>query len=343
MPSEVATDTVVRIRDIAGVPGTKQRGLITVGETPMGPIQFPLVIITGVKAGPRLCITAGVHGTEYPAMDSLMRTIAQLNPNELAGTVIAVPVVNSMMFRTRAPYLSPIDGLNLNRTFPGIPDGTISEVLAHVVLNEIVLQADYHIDCHGGDLPEVLLPYTGYPTQGKMEQDAIGEAMARLYSPRIVALYREGTTLPSTKGSLVSEASKRGVPSILTESGSAGGLDSAHVQIHMNGARNVMRFFKMIPGEPVLEGERLAAKDQFLVTARKGGLVRLAIGIGEELKRDQLIAEICDVFGDVVEQVRSPRDGIARILWTNKAVNTGDPIVKCWIADQAPPFELPSR
>jgi predicted deacylase len=334
----VPTDTLVQIRDIAAKPGTKQRGFVTVGETPMGPIQFPLVIISGTKPGPKLCITAGVHGTEYPAIDALLRTINEVDPATLAGTLIAVPVVNSMMFRARSPFLSPVDGLNLNRTFPGAAEGTISETLAHVLLNEVVAQADFHIDCHGGDFPELLLPYCGYPMQGKQEVDEHGEAMARLYSPRIVALYREGSTLPPTKGSLVNEASRRGIPSILTESGSAGGLDPAHVEIHRNGMRNVMRYLKMIPGDPVIHGERMVAKDQFLVNARRGGLLRLAISVGEELKKGQLIAEVCNVFGEVVEAITAPRDGIARIIWTSKAVNTGEPIVKCWIAAKAPPF-----
>ncbi len=197
-----------------------------------------------------------------------LRTITTLDPADLSGTVIAVPVVNSTMFRTRSPFISPIDGLNLNRTFPGRADGTITETLAHILLNEVVMQSDFHIDCHGGDLSELLLPYCGCPLHGNPEADAHGEAMARLYSPRIVALYREGSTLPPTKGSLVNEASRRGIPSILTESGSAGGLDPSHVEVHMNGTRNVMRYLKMIPGDPVVRGDRMVAKDQFVVSAR---------------------------------------------------------------------------
>lgn len=338
-----AMHAVVRIRDIAADAGTKQRGYVTVGETPMGPIQFPVVVIRGVKPGPTLCITAGVHATEYPAIDAVLRTIVALDPRELAGTVIAVPVVNSAMFRARSAFLSPIDGLNLNRTFPGRPDGSISEVLAHVVLNEVVAQADFHIDCHGGDLPEILWPYAGYSMTGNPKVDERGEAMARLYSPRIVALYREGSTLPPTRGSLTNAASHRGIPSILAESGSAGGLDPAHVQVHVNGIRNVMRFLHMIPGEPVVHGERMVATDQFIVDARRGGLLRLAIGIGDEIKKGQVIAEICDVFGEVVEKVVSPRDGLARIIWTPKSVNTGDHIVKCWVAEPAPSFAATDR
>ncbi len=330
-------ETVFRIRDIAAERGTKRRGTLTVGETPMGPIQIPLVIVHGATAGPTLCLTAGIHAAEYPAIDAVIRAAAGLDPADLSGTVVAVPVANSPMFRARSAFLSPIDGLNLNRTFPGRPDGTISEVVAHVLLNEVVALADFHIDCHGGDLPEILWPYSGYFMAGHPAADERGEAMARLYSPRIVALYREGTALPPTEGSLTTEAARRGVPSILAESGSAGGLDPSDVQTHLHGIKNVMRFFKMLPGEPVIHGRRMMAAGQFVVDARRGGLLRLAIGIGDEIEKGQEIAEVCDVFGDVVERIVSPADGIARIIWNHKAVNTGDPIVKCWIVEPAPP------
>ncbi|HSB67901.1 MAG TPA: succinylglutamate desuccinylase/aspartoacylase family protein [Candidatus Methylomirabilis sp.] len=329
--------TVFRIRDIEAKMGTKQRGHLTLGETPMGPIQIPLVIAHGAKAGPTLCITAGVHAAEYPAIDAVLRTVSRLDPAELSGTLLAVPVANPPMFRARSAFTSPIDGLNLNRTFPGKPDGTISELIAHVLLAEVVARADFHIDCHGGDLPEILWPYSGYAMTGNPAVDERGEAMARLYSPRIVALYREGTPLPPTKGSFTSEAARRGVPSILAESGSAGGLDPSDVETHLHGIRNVMGFLKMLPGEPVIRGRRMLAVAQFVVDARRGGLLRLAIGIGDEIRKGQEIAEVCDVFGDVVERIVSPGDGIARIIWTHKAVNTGDPIVKCWIVEPAPP------
>lgn len=336
--SAVDDRTAFRIRDIAAEPGTKQRGYLTVGETAMGPIQIPLVIIHGARPGPTLCLTAGVHAAEYPGIDAVLRTLTDLHPANLSGTVIAVPVVNAPMFRARSGFLSPIDGLNLNRTFPGDPHGTISEVIAHVLLEEVVTRADFHIDCHGGDLPEILWPYAGYSMTGNSAVDERGEAMARLYSPCIVALYREDTPLPATKGSLTNEAARRGVASILAESGSAGGLEPKDVQNHLRGIQNVMRFFKMLPGEPVIPGRRLVATNQFIVDARHGGLLRLAIAIGDEIRKGQELAEVCDVFGNVVEKIVSPSDGIARLIWTHKAVNTGDPVVKCWQVKAAPPF-----
>src|SRR5215217_3671733 len=189
----------VHIRDIVAKPGTRASGYLTIGETPTEPIRVPIVIVNGSRPGPRLCLTAGVHAAEYPAIDAVMRTVQSLDPTELAGTVIAVPVVNPPMFQRRAGFLSPIDGLNLNRTAPGRADGTISEVLAHVLLNEIIGTCQYHIDCHGGDLGEILWPYSGYALTGDSEQDRQGEVLARIWSPRIVALYREGSGLPPTK------------------------------------------------------------------------------------------------------------------------------------------------
>ena len=341
--STVDMSSEFRIRDIAAKRGAKQHGYLTVGETAMGPIQIPLVIVHGAKAGPTLCITAGVHAAEYPAIDAVLRTIVGLDPAVLSGTVIAVTVINTPMFRARSGFVSPIDGLNLNRMFPGKADGTITEVMAHVLLTEIVARADFHIDCHGGDLPEILWPYAGYAMTGNTSVDERGEAMVRVYSPQIVALYREGSALPPTKGSFTHEVARRGIPSMLAESGSAGGLDPADVQTHMNGLQNVMRFFKMLPGDPVILSKRVMAAGQFVVDARHGGLLRLAIGIGDEIKKGQQIAEVCDVFGNVVEKIVSPADGIARLIWTHKAVNTGDPVVKCWVVEPAPPFPTTDR
>jgi uncharacterized protein len=324
----------VHIRDIVVRPGTRASSFLTIGETPTEPIRIPLVVVHGRRPGPRLCLTAGVHAAEYPGIDAVMQTVQGLDPLELAGTVVAVPVVNPPMFQRRSGFLSPIDGLNLNRTAPGRADGTISEVLAHVLLNEVIGPCQFHIDCHGGDLGEILWPYSGYALTGDSEQDRQGEALARLWSPRIVALYREGSELPPTMGSLTTQAARQGVVSILAEAGSNGTLEPADVEIHMRGMRNVMRHLGMIAGEPESAGDHVQPTGQFVVSARCGGLLRLKIGIGDEIREQQEIAEVCNLFGKVVERIHAPQNGIARLIWAHKAVNTGDPIVKCWVVDR---------
>jgi uncharacterized protein len=325
-------DTVrVQIRGIGAGPGERAQGWLTIGETPSEPIRIPLVIVNGRRAGPRLCLTAGVHASEYPGIDAVMRTVQELDPAELTGTVVAVPVVNTPMFQRRAGFLSPIDGLNLNRTAPGRAGGTISEILAHTLLEEVIGVCQYHIDCHGGDLGEILWPYAGYAITGNADQDRQGETLARLYSPGIVALYEEGSSLPPTGGSMTAQASRRGVVSILAEAGSNGTLEAADVAIHRRGIRNVMRHLGMIAEEPEVDGERVLPVDQFTVSAQRGGLLRLAIGIGDEIAEGQEVAQVVDLFGETVERIRAPRAGIARLIWAHKAVNTGDPVVKCWV------------
>jgi predicted deacylase len=320
----------VRIREIAAAPGTRAAGFVTIGETPTEPFRIPVVVVNGSQPGPSLCLTAGVHAAEYPGIDAVMRTIQDLDPAQLNGSVVAVPVVNTPMFQRRSGFLSPIDGLNLNRTAPGKPDGTISEILAYVLLQEVIGACQYHIDSHGGDLGEILWPYSGYAVTGNTEHDRQGIALAQQWSPRVVALYRQGTALPPTAGSLTSQAARQGVVSILAESGSNGALEPADAETHVRGIRNVMRHLGMISGAPEPARDYLEPTGQFVVSAQRGGLLRLKIAIGDEIEAGQEIAEIANLFGEVVERVHAPQAGLARLIWAHKAVNTGDPIVKCW-------------
>src|SRR6186713_1141032 len=107
-----------RLRGIAAEPGLRSQGFVTIGETPSGPIQFPVVIINGADDGPVLCLTAGVHATEYAPIDAVMRIVQSLDAGTLRGAVIAAPVVNMRMFESRAPFVSPLDGVNLNKAAP---------------------------------------------------------------------------------------------------------------------------------------------------------------------------------------------------------------------------------
>ena len=170
----------MRIRSIAAEPGHRAHGFITIGETASGPIQFPVVIINGAAEGPTLCLTSGVHATEYAPIDAVMRIVQSLDAATLRGAVVAVPVVNMRMFDSRTGFVSPIDGVNLNKAAPGRLDGSISEILAKVLLDEVIATAKVHIDLHAGDLGEMLLPFAGYALTGKRDLDELGEALARL-------------------------------------------------------------------------------------------------------------------------------------------------------------------
>jgi len=321
----------LRIRGVVAECGQRAQGFITIGETPSGPIQFPVVIVNGADDGPVLCLTAGVHATEYAPIDAAMRIVQSLDATALRGAVIVVPVVNMRMFESRTGFVSPLDGINLNKAAPGRDDGSISEVLAKVLLDEVIGRAAYHIDLHAGDLGEMLLPFAGYALTGRPDLDEQGEALARLYSPKLISLATPDGKIPPFADGICYAATRRGVVSIFAESGGNGTLEEGDVRVHLHGVTNVMRYLRMIDGTPTAVGGQVSARDRKVVRATRAGLLRLRVKIGDELVAGQEVAEICNVFGEVVETVRSSGAGIAGLVWAHKVVNTGDPIVRYWI------------
>jgi predicted deacylase len=104
-----------------------------------------------------------------------------------------------------------------------------------------------------------------------------------------------------------------------------------------------MRFLGMVEGTPAVPAGQRLGVSQFVVAARRGGLLRLAVGIGETVAEGQVLGEIWDVFGDVVDTLRAPAAGLVRLIWTHKAVNSGDAVLKCWVTEPAPPFAATDR
>ncbi len=325
----------VRVGDIAAACGTTAQGFVTYAETASGPLQFPLVIVNGASDGPILCLTAGVHATEYAPIDAVMRAVRGLDPSDLRGAVLAVPVVNLPMFTSRSGFVSPIDGLNLNKVGAGRADGTSSERLAHALLSSVIAKAQYHIDLHAGDLGEMLMPFVGCALTGDRELDAMGETLARLYSPSLVSL-SSGEGIPPFADGIVFAASRRGIVSLFAESGGNGTLEERDVSVHLAGICAVMQRVGMLEGPaPEPAGQRRPARDRTVIRATRAGLLRLRIAIGDEIAEGQVVAEVCNVFGETVETVVSPGHGTAGLVWAHKVVNTGDPIVRYWVTQPA--------
>ena len=264
-----------------------------------------------------------------------MRLVHSLNPSQLRGAIIAVPVTNMRMFESRTGFISPLDGLNLNKIAPGRADGSISEILADVILREVIGAAEYHIDFHAGDVGEELYPFAGFSLTGRRDLDEKGEALARAFTPMLISLATPDSAIPPFAGSLNYAATRNGVVSILAEAGGNGTLEESDVRVHVDGARNVMRHLGMVDGGRAANGKRVAARDRVVVRAKRAGLLRLTAHVGEEIIAGQELGEIRDVFGEVVERVCAPGSGIIGLVWAHKVVNTGDPILRYWITEPA--------
>src|SRR5215470_17530793 len=152
-------------------PGQKSAGFLQVPAGVDAATNIPVVVVNGAKAGKILALVSGAHGTEYTSIIAIEKLIGALDPAQLTGTVILVPLVNVASFEQKVPHVNPIDGKSMNRFYPGKTDGTQTERAVFAITREVVEKCDYLIDLHGGDLDEDLRPYSYWIKTGNAKQD----------------------------------------------------------------------------------------------------------------------------------------------------------------------------
>jgi predicted deacylase len=219
-------------------------------------------------------------------------------------------------FRRRSPFVVPADGKNLNRCFPGKPDGSYAEVLAHAIFEELIAPADVVVDLHGGDMVEALEPFAIYEESG-VEERARGIAVA-FGLPYVV---RERSSETGLAGMTSSAAARAGVPAIIAEAGGRGQLEEHAVQMLADGVGNVLRHLDMLPGEPAPPAFPQYDVGNFVwLHSEQQGWWDAAVGSGDAVTEGQVVGTVRDLWGDVHEEIRAPSDGIVLFLTTSPAV-----------------------
>ena len=144
--------------------GQKRSGYFTFEEDPsLARYQWPFFSIVGAQPGPTMLITAGIHAAEYTGIEAAIRLGRSIEPADVSGTIVIVPLLNRPGFYERSIYVNPEDNDNMNRVFPGSPDGTWSERFAHALLTQVIAGVSFAIDLHAGDMIEDLRPVCGVP------------------------------------------------------------------------------------------------------------------------------------------------------------------------------------
>jgi uncharacterized protein len=314
------------IGDLRADPGSKTFGFLKIGESPTAPIQLPVGIINGSKEGPRLCIIAGTHPCEYPGIDAAISLYHDLEPSQLRGSVVTIPVVNVLSFDRYVSYVSPIDQLNMHFQAPGKLDGNFSQ-LTNYYVEKIAYDSDCFLDLHGAELNELLASYTIFYKTGNAKVDEATWQIARLFGTEYIELRTEnGTGKFWPTSTIFIEALKRGIPSIVVESGiGLGSYDQKDTLAHIEGVKKVLQFFKMIDGQPgSLRTGQKTFDDAREIRVRHGGLFYPMVKVSEVVKRDQKIGYVRDLSGKVVEEIHSPVDGFVQLLVPRHVVNSTD-------------------
>ena len=159
--------------------GERRSGYFTFAADPgLAKYSWPFFSITGRRDGPLFLITAGIHAAEYTGIDAAIRLGNLLDPAQVRGHVVIIPLLNRPGFYERSIYVNPEDNDNMNRVFPGRLDGTWSERFAHWLLNEVIARCEYAIDLHAGDMIEDLVPFVTYRESGNKDVDGRTRRMA---------------------------------------------------------------------------------------------------------------------------------------------------------------------
>lgn len=299
-------------------PGTVWRGEVTLPGPALAGERWPVMAIAGAEPGPVLCVNAGLHGGEYPAIEAVIQLGRLIDPIRLRGVVVLLPVVNLPGFWHRAMFVCPVDGLNPNRVFPGDPTGSYTQQLVHAFFHQFMIRADVAIDLHGGDIVEELAPFA-ICRRGTSATDRTAQELAAVFGvPTLVMV--DGSVQPGQGTMSFLAAAERGVPAFIAEAGGVGQLQPEAVALLRDGVLRVLGHLGMFEAG-VGRGpapERCAAF-QWLYSERAGMFYR-EVRAGEEVRAGQRVGRIGSFYGETSEEVLSPVAGRVLFVTTSPAV-----------------------
>jgi len=308
-------------------PGQAAPGFIEVPAGVDAATRIPITIVRGAQSGPTLALIAGTHGSEVAPIVALQRVRATIDPAVLRGTVLIVHVANMPSFLGRTVYYSPIDGKNLNRVYPGKPDGTVSERIAYAITTQIIERTDYLVDIHSGDGNESLRPYSYWSPLGlNARADSIARDMALAWGSDHIVI---DTMRPrDVRASVYTQntAQLRGKPALTTETGYLGIAAEDMVQRNVDGVFRLLRYFHMVPGDVELVRQPLFFERTEVLRSPGTGVWHSRVERGQSVQKGTLIGVLTDFFGVTQAEIRAPFGGIVLYVVATPAMSQGEPM-----------------
>lgn len=312
------------------------RGELRFGNSTLSGPSWPLCEIRGSKPGPRLCVSAGVHVNEVSGIEAAVRLQKLFDPEKIRGSVSIIPLVNLPALYQYSEYVCPIDGKNINFTFPGRRDGSFSEALCDAIMNEWCDGADCYIDMHGGDLRENVSKFSIFQHTDNSVIDAKGEEMALCFDAEIVVglppSHMERPGRPPTG------FARHGRLALMSEAGANGLMDEESISFHVDGVLNVARTLGILDTpKPPFRNARVLCDDYLWVECPVDGEFHAHVEPGDRLTKGQRLGIMRNLFGDTLANVVAPVTGL--LLWrmTHPSLRKGTSILAVAVEEKPDP------
>jgi len=292
-------------------PGSYQRLSWSATELFEGiPVDTPVLVMNGRYPGPVLCLTAAVHGDELNGIEIVRRVLHDLDPQKLSGAVIGVPIVNLQAFRRGSRYLP--DRRDLNRYFPGNPDGSAASRIAHSFFTSIVRHCDALVDLHTGSFDRANLP----------------QLRADLRDPGVVTLTQGfGATViinsAPAEGTLRRAATDAGVPTVTLEAGGPSRLEIEEVSHGVKGIETLLNTLGMVRKVSLWGDPEPVYYRSTWVRANRGGILLSEVDLGRRVRAGDLLGTITDPITNARTNIYAPTDGRVIGMALNQVVMPG--------------------
>ncbi|MES5047856.1 N(2)-acetyl-L-2,4-diaminobutanoate deacetylase DoeB [Rhizobium nepotum] len=291
-------------------------------DSAWGSVMIPICVIANGE-GPTALLIGANHGDEYEGPAALFELAQTLDPSQVSGRIIIVPALNYPAFRA-GTRTSPIDRGNLNRSFPGRPDGTVTEKIADYATRHLIPLADIVLDFHSGGKTLDFLPYAAAHGLPDKDQEALCfEAVAAFAAPYSMKMLEIDAV-----GMLDTTVEEMGKVFVTTELGGAGTASARTIDIARKGSLNVLRHAGILKGSPDIQPTRwldMPSNDCFTF-AQDDGLIAFARDLGDTVKTGEIIASVYPVGRTGVAPIdyRAAMDGLLAARHVPGLIKAGD-------------------
>lgn len=288
---------------------------LPVARLPTGTwLSLPISVVNGRRDGPLIWLSSTIHGDELNGIEIIRRVMAGLDARTLRGAVIAVPIVNVFGFVAESRYLP--DRRDLNRSFPGSARGSLASRLAHLFMTEIVRPCAFGIDYHTGSLHRTNLPHI----RADLDEPET-RRLAEAFGAQVMI------NAKTRDGSLREAAAKDGTRVLLFEGGAPQRFNAFAIESGVAGTFRVMAALDMLDAPDGRAPAPAYSPGSTWVRARRGGIFRREIGLGDRITTGQNLGLISDAFGQMPASVRAHVAGIVIGHTLDPLASQGDGLV----------------